>query len=143
MIKIDEVKYVDNPLKLNGVTVVNDAICALETLQNGQEVARYEFGDSMKPILLSGEYCVLKPLKNGQEANIGDAVFCSVGGYLMTHLVVMKSNSAKDGKPYYLIGSTDGSVYGWTDQVYALAQGTRIFQKYDFENVEEIIEPNI
>lgn len=140
MLNIDDVKYVKNPKMLNGVVVINNAIEALDMIRSGHKVARFEFGNSMTPILNSGEYCILTPLKDGEEANIGDAVFCSVGGYIMTHMVLMKSKSAKDGKPFYLIGGSDLQIYGWTDKVYAIANGTRIFEKNDsyFEDSVEL-----
>lgn len=128
--KIDRVRYVKNPSTINGVIVENNALKALEMIKNGQSVARFEFGNSMHPILTSGEYCILCPL-NGREANIGDAVFCEVNGYLMTHMVLMKSRNASEDRPYYLIGSTDGQLYGWTKKVYALAQGTRVLELED------------
>ena len=137
--KIDKVRYVKNPSIINGVVVENDAFKALEMLKNGQAVARFEYGDSMSPILLSGEYCILCPFLHGREANIGDAVFCNVNGYLMTHMVLMKSRNVSDDKPYYLIGSTNGQTYGWTNKVYALAQGTRVLEINDdmFQEMDE------
>lgn len=132
MIKIDDIQYVNEPSEINGVVVENDANEALAMIKKGREVARYEFGESMMPILKSGEYCILRPLLGNQEANIGDAVFCEVDGYLMTHMVIMKSNSAKNHKPYYLIGDTSyTNVFGWTDKVYATAHGTNVIQNFN------------
>lgn len=102
-------------------------------LLKGNVVARYEFGDSMEPLLYSGEYCVLVP-KQQTTIEVGDAVFCEVDGYYMTHMVMMISNV--QGEPMYLIGSPNYNrisntfpIYGWTKNVYAKALGTQIFKK--------------
>lgn len=123
---MNEIKYVTNLTEINGIIVKNNANDALEYIKRGEQVARFEYGDSMSPILLSGEYCILTPLKENEEANVGDAVFCEVNGCLMTHMVIMKSKSAKNNKLYYLIGSTDMQIFGWTDKIFAFANGTRI-----------------
>lgn len=119
---IENFKIVKNPEELNGIKVYNNEREALRHILKGEEVARFEFGDSMMPILSSGQYCKLTPVKNTNEINVGDAVFCDLNGYLMTHMVLMKSNSSY-GKPKFLISSSGLSVYGWTDKVYAIAKG--------------------
>ncbi|MBR6516925.1 MAG: hypothetical protein IKT40_08845 [Bacilli bacterium] len=130
--KIDKITYVQNPEKVNGVQVVNDAFQAIALLEDGHAVARFEFGDSMSPLLKSGEYCILEPMRDNMEAEIGDAVFCNVNGYVMTHMVLMKAKNDADDKPYYQIGSTSGDIYGWTNVIYAIAHGTRVLEKESF-----------
>ena len=137
--KIDKVRYVENPSTINDVIVENDVLKVIQLLNNGNKVARFEFGDSMMPILQSGEYCILTPFNSDkQEANIGDIVFCIVNGYVMTHMVLLKSRNSKNEKPYYLIGGTNGQLYGWTNEIYAIAEGTRILEKNNliFQDVE-------
>ena len=119
---------VNSPKVLGGVNVFNDEDEALEHLLNGEKVARFEYGNSMSPILESGQYCILTPIKSPNDVNIGDAVFCRLNGYLMTHMVLMKSNSAFD-TPKFLIASSSLNVYGWTDEVYAIAKGIEFFEK--------------
>ena len=127
MSKIQKVKP---PTTICGCKVVQDVTEVIQKLTDGEVVYRYEFGDSMLPILSSGEYCRLTPIRNGEEAEIGDAVFCCVNGCWMTHLVWNKSNSAsKENGTFYLIGSTWGEYYGWTNQVLAIAQGTNIIEE--------------
>ena len=102
----------------------------LGELSKGNNVARYEYGDSMMPLLQSGEYCILIPA-NKTTIEVGDAVFCEVNGYVMTHMVMMISRI--QGKPMYLIGSPNYdewsgkfTMYGWTSNVFAKAIGTKI-----------------
>jgi hypothetical protein len=99
-------------------------------LNKGNNVARYEWGDSMMPLLQSGEYCILIP-SNKTTIEVGDAVFCEVNGYIMTHMVMMISRI--QDKPMYLIGSPNYNeitnqftIYGWTSNVFAKAIGTKI-----------------
>jgi hypothetical protein len=117
---------VKNPTTICGVSVVNDILEAVNMVQNGETVARFEWGDSMQPILKNGEYGIISPV-NPKDIQIGDAVLCKVNGYLMTHMVMLKSNSAHD-KPYFLIGSTSYDLYGWTSDIYGIVKGTNIFE---------------
>ena len=132
--KVDNVKYVKSPstIEVDGVKypVVNDIVNAVELLKQGISIARYEFGDSMSPVLVSGEYCVVEPIKELEGINniaIGDAVLCKVGDYLMTHMVMMISDSSCNGTQY-LIGNTHMQFYGWTDTIYGIAKGTNILE---------------
>ena len=105
-------QYYDNipesiPFEIDGtkidVKVVNNAFDALDEVINGNIVARYEMGNSMEPLLYSGEYAVLVP-KDKTTIEAGDAVFCEVGGVLMTHMIhIIK---VIDGKTQYLIGNS-------------------------------------
>jgi hypothetical protein len=90
----------------------------------------------MHPVLKNGEYGILVPITIDQ-VNIGDAVLCEVNGHLMTHMVLMISDSAKDGRKV-LIGDTWMRYYGWTDKVYAGVIGTNILEMNDFQEADEI-----
>lgn len=113
----------------NMFDIVNDPIEAIKQLRQGKTVLRYEWGDSMLPLLQSGEYCKLIP-KEKTTINVGDAVFCEVNGCVMTHMVMMISNI--QDKPMYLIGSPNFNhetnsfpIYGWTSNIFAKAIGTK------------------
>ena len=102
----------------------------LRELSKGNNVARYEWGESMMPLLQSGEYSLLIPA-NKTTIEVGDAVFCEVNGYVMTHMVMMISRIQNN--PMYLIGSPNYNeitgqftIYGWTSNVFAKAIGTKI-----------------
>ena len=136
-----KIKFVKSPkfIEFEGdeIKVVNDIVEAVKELKKGNEIARFEFGNSMHPILKNGEYGVVIPIDINQ-VNIGDAVLCEVNGYLMTHMVVMSSDSAKDGR-YVLIGDTSMNCYGWTNKVYGGVIGTNIIEMCDdIENAEEV-----
>ena len=122
--------FVKNPTMICNVEVVNDIIEAVERVQNGDTIARFEWGDSMQPILCHGEYGIISPI-DPNNVKVGDAVLCKVNGYLMTHMVVLKSNSAHGDKPYFLIGSTSYDIYGWTSDIYGIVKGTNVFESED------------
>ena len=136
---INKFKIVNSPKELDGIKVYNNENEALEHILMGEEVARFEFGDSMMPILESGQYCKLIPIKNEDEVKVGDAVFCNLNGYLMTHMVLMKSNSSY-GKPKFLISSSGLSVYGWTEKVYAIAKGIPFIEDSAEINYADLME---
>ena len=115
---------------INNIKVVNDSNEALEYLKRGETVARYESGDSMRPILNNNEYAILEPVKNLNDVKVGDAVFCLVNGVLMTHMVWLISESSYFCKQF-LIGSSSGYLYGWTTWIYAKAKGTNRFEGND------------
>ena len=111
--------------------VIQDIEEAIEHFKKNQDcIARFEFGNSMSPILESGEYCVLKPIQyySQPQSILGKAVLCIVNSHPMTHMVWNISTSSANGV-YYLIGDSHGNIYGWTNQVFAVAKGTNIFER--------------
>ena len=114
-------KYDKIPTEIDGIEVVQEAFIAFEMLQDGQEVVRFEYGDSMLPFLESGQFCKLVPLKEGEEIEIGDIVFSIVHGTPNTHMVWAKKEFK--GKTWYLIGSSECRMIGWTNFVVAKAYG--------------------
>ena len=123
-------RIVNGPEKLDGFRVVSNGTEILDALRNGETVMHWETGDSMFPILMSREYCKIRPLGEGEEANVGDAVFCTFNGkYHMVHRCSDKYN--RNGRVYYQISTTGGEVYGWTSEVWGVAESTDIFQKED------------
>lgn len=123
-------KKVKYPTKINGIRVVNDINDAIKELENKRTIARFEFGESMSPILKNGEYAIVTPIQNISDVKIGDAVLCEVNGYPMTHMVLMKSNSGSE--PFFLIGSSHFEIYGWTNKIYGIAHGTDVCEEEDF-----------
>lgn len=105
---------------------IQDEAEVVKALQDGHRVMRYEFGDSMHPIFKSGEYALLIPKKQlKRHIRQGDAIFCKLGEWYITHMVWQYSNG------YYLIGSSLGNLNGWVheNQVYALARPTGKIKK--------------
>ena len=84
----------------------------LERLQRGESFITSEKGNSMIPIIKSGQDHRLSPCTL-EEAKVGDVVYCKVSGRFYTHLV-----TAKDPKKGLQISNNHGYVNGWTKQVY-------------------------
>ena len=137
---IEILKTVSSPKFINDVIVVNEIYEAVSYLkENKKPIARFEFGDSMQPILKNGEYCIITPIESLNDVNVGDAVLCEVNGYLMTHMVISKS-TASNRTPYFLIGDTNMNIYGWTNNIYGIAHGTSYIEKSEeYKTVEEIL----
>jgi len=86
----------------------------LERLLDGESFVTSEKGNSMVPIIKSGQKHILKPIKI-DDVQIGDIVYCKVKGYFYTHLV-----KAIDKKKGCLIGNNKGKINGWTHNVYGV-----------------------
>ena len=84
----------------------------LEKLQNNETFITSEKGNSMVPLIYSGQKHILEPT-TVDKVKIGDIVYCKVKGHFYTHLV-----KAKDKNKGVLIGNNKGKINGWTKQVY-------------------------
>ncbi len=84
----------------------------LERLQNGETFVTSEKGNSMVPLIRSGQEHKLAPAK-WEDVEKGDIVYCKVSGKFYTHLV-----KAKEEKRGVLIGNNTGRINGWTKHVY-------------------------
>ena len=71
----------------------------LERLENGETFVTNERGNSMVPLIHSGEDHTLEPATI-DDIEVGDIVYCKVKGNFYTHLV-----KAKDAKKGCLIGN--------------------------------------
>ena len=86
-------------------------ITKLDRLKKGESFYTSEHGNSMIPILKSGQVHKLAPTKL-DEVQVGDVVYCKVRGHFYTHLVKGKSNKG------CLIGNNKGGINGWTKQIF-------------------------
>lgn len=84
----------------------------LERLQNGESFVTSEKGNSMVPLIKSGQDHKLEPVK-WEDCKEGDMVYCKVKGRFYTHLV-----KAKNQDKGLLIGNNKGGINGWTKNVY-------------------------
>jgi hypothetical protein len=84
----------------------------IEKLLNGEEFITKERGNSMVPLIKSGQPHRLKPI-SWEECEVDDIVFCKVRSNLYTHLV-----KGKDVNKGLLIGNNKGGINGWTKQVW-------------------------
>ncbi len=84
----------------------------IEKLAQGETFITKEKGNSMVPLIHSGQEHKLAPAK-WEDVEVGDIVYCKVKGNLFTHIV-----KAKDLNKGCLIGNNRGGVNGWTKQVF-------------------------
>lgn len=84
----------------------------LERLENGETFVTSEKGNSMIPLIKSGQDHILSPVLI-EDVNVGDIVYCKVKSNFYTHLV-----KAKDIKKGLLIGNNKGGINVWTKSVY-------------------------
>ena len=87
---------------------------ALEPLARGVTVQVRGVGNSMTPILRSGEVVTVEPLKPTDELRRGDIVIAKVHGRVYLHLVHGLRGAEVQ------IGNNHGHINGWTprEQVY-------------------------
>ena len=88
-----------------------------QRLMNGESFKTKAFGNSMTPLLNSGQEHYLEPL-DWRQARIGDILYCKVKGRYYTHLV-----HAIDKVKGVQIGNNKGRINGWTKQVYGRVIG--------------------
>jgi len=86
----------------------------LEQLERGEEVTTSEKGNSMTPLIKSGQKHILTPIIL-QDVKVGDIVYCKVKGNFYTHLV--KALHPSKG---VLIGNNHGRINGWTKKVFGV-----------------------
>ena len=84
----------------------------LEKLQKGETFVTSEKGNSMVPLIKSGQEHRLEPI-TWDQCEEGDIVYCKVKGNFYTHLV-----KAKNSDRGLLIGNNRGGINGWTKNVY-------------------------
>ena len=84
----------------------------LEKLQAGETVITSEKGNSMVPLIRSGQEHVVEPA-TWESVEVGDIVYCKCRGNYFTHLV-----TAKNDDKGCQISNNHGHVNGWTKQVY-------------------------
>jgi hypothetical protein len=86
----------------------------LERLQRGESFITSEKGNSMAPLIKSGQDHMLEPI-TWDKAEVGDIVYCKVKGNWYTHLVTAKNESRG-----CQISNNSGYVNGWTKAVYGV-----------------------
>lgn len=84
----------------------------LERLEKGETFITSEKGNSMVPLIKSGQEHKLAPTK-WSNCSVGDIVYCKVKGNFYTHLV-----TAKNIDKGLQISNNKGNINGWTKLVY-------------------------
>jgi len=83
----------------------------LERLQKGETFITSEKGNSMSPLIKSGQNHKLSPI-TWDKVKKDDIVYCKVNGKFYTHLAL--ATGIKGVK----IGNNKGNVNGWTKSIY-------------------------
>jgi len=83
-----------------------------DQLQRGETVSYRAHGNSMVPIVRSGQKVTVEPIAIA-DVSVGDAVFCKVRGSFYLHLV---TGRREDGSVQ--ISNNHGHVNGWTRSVF-------------------------
>lgn len=84
----------------------------VERLLKGETFVTSEKGNSMIPLIKSGQDHKLAPVKL-EDVKVGDIIYAKVHGRFFTHLV-----KAIDPNKGCQISNNKGFVNGWTKQVY-------------------------
>ena len=84
-----------------------------ERLEAGETFVTSEKGNSMTPLIMSGQKHVLEPVSGIDSIKVGDIVYCKVHGRFFTHLV--KTIDPVKGAQ---IGNNHGHINGWTKNIY-------------------------
>jgi Peptidase S24-like len=79
----------------------------VQALKEGKTVKFRPHGNSMRPIIESGQLVTVEPL-NDRVPEVGDAVLCKVNGRQMLHKVTAIGS---DGR--YQISNNHGHINGW------------------------------
>jgi SOS-response transcriptional repressor LexA len=86
---------------------------AKKQLEETKECKFKAFGNSMRPIILSGATLTFKKVDTS-EYTVGDVVFCKVRGrFIDAHKII-----AIDKKKGFLIANNHGYENGWTHTIY-------------------------
>jgi hypothetical protein len=84
----------------------------LDRLNKGESFITSEKGNSMTPLIKSGQSHKLAPA-TCEDVQVGDIVYCKVKGRFYTHLV-----KAKNLEKGCQIGNNKGNINGWTKQIH-------------------------
>ncbi len=84
----------------------------LEKLEKGETFITKEFGNSMIPIIKSGQEHILAPA-TWEEVKVNDIVYAKCHGKFYTHFVKAKNNDSG-----CQIGNNKGGINGWTKQIF-------------------------
>ncbi len=82
----------------------------IKKLQNGESVCFRPKGNSMVPLIKSGDLVEIEPILESHEFKIGDIVLCKVKGKQYLHLI----KSIQENR--ILIGNNRGYINGWTSK---------------------------
>jgi hypothetical protein len=103
-----------------------------ELLKTGKWMITGEGGNSMLPIMKSGQKVVLKPMPTFEELSPGDIVYSRVAGNFVTHEIKAL------GPRGALICNHAGFENGWTKSIFGKVVG--ILTKRPSEELKELVK---
>ncbi len=89
----------------------------VKQLLAGETVSFRPTGNSMTPLVQSGQLCIVSPVSI-EEVQVGDVVLCHVAGKTYLHKVL-----ARNAAGMVQIGNNHGRINGWTFTVYGRLVG--------------------
>lgn len=89
---------------------------AIQPLRDGKQVLVRGIGNSMTPILRSGEVNWVVPISEDVPLEKGDVVLAKVHGNVYMHKITAVKNAKKN--KLYQISNNHGHVNGWTNKIY-------------------------
>lgn len=97
------------------------ASAAIETLLSGNRVTIKPRGNSMVPLIKSGQEVVIYPIAETSEPKVGDIVLVKCNGNVYLHLV--KAKRLNDYGSYFQIGNNKNKINGWVgrNSIYGIA----------------------
>ena len=90
-----------------------------EALMAGNTITYRSSGNSLAPLIWSGQVCVLMPVTWAEQVKVNCIVFCKVfwnvqdSGEHYTHKVLSKKWDRARREYYYWIGNNKGHKNGW------------------------------
>lgn len=81
----------------------------VQALKEGKTIKFRPHGNSMVPIIQSGQLVTIAPITEQDIINVNDVVLCKVNGRQMLHKVTAIGS---DGR--YQISNNHGHINGWT-----------------------------
>ena len=94
---------------------------SMEHLYNGETVTIIGFGQSMTPVLKSGQPAIVEPITDDTLLSKGDIVFAKVNGNFYLHKI-----SAIRGNKTYQISNNHDHVNGWVSRNKIYGKVTKI-----------------
>lgn len=97
-----------------------------QLLMEGKTIEKYkEGGNSMLPLIKSRQPVTLVPIKENDDLNVKDIVFCKVKGNYYTHLITGIRN--RNGNIEYQISNNHGRINGWIKRQNIFGKVTKIW----------------
>ncbi len=90
----------------------------VERLESESTVSFRPKGNSMTPLIKSGQLVTLRRVYEFETLTSSDIVLCKVKGRILLHKIIGGRNENHSTR--YLIGNNHGHVNGWASKIYAV-----------------------